>query len=172
MGAVTIGTMIDTEGFDSQYQMMFRDLVSLARSLGADGDAEDVAQEAILDARRRLHQLRNADSLRAWVRRIAIRGAGRARRRLAASGALVEERQPLTAMPDVDIATAIATLPERERLAVTLVFGLGFRQDEAAELMGVASGTVYSSVWRARRKLAHLLAVDEGPAAARERAGR
>jgi hypothetical protein len=39
--------MIDTEGFDSQYQMMFRDLVFLARSLGADGDAEDVAQEAI-----------------------------------------------------------------------------------------------------------------------------
>ena len=59
------------------------------------------------------------------------------------------------------MAAAIAGLPERERLAVTLVYGLGYRQDEAAELMGVASGTVYSSIWRARRKLARLLADDE-----------
>jgi len=59
------------------------------------------------------------------------------------------------------VTRAIARLPERERVAVTLVFGLGYRQDEAAELMGVAAGTVYSSIWRARRKLARLLAIDE-----------
>ena len=71
------------------------------------------------------------------------------------------ERLPAADLPDIDVAAAIALLPERERLAVTLVYGLGYRQDEAAELMGVASGTVYSSVWRARRKLARLLAADE-----------
>ena len=62
-----------------------------------------------------------------------------------------------------------AGLPERERVAVTLVFGLGYRQDEAADLMGVAAGTVYSSIWRARRKLARLLADDAplAPTAAR-----
>jgi DNA-directed RNA polymerase specialized sigma24 family protein len=66
----------------------------------------------------------------------------------------------------VDVAVAIAGLPERERVAVTLVFGLGYRQDEAADLMGVAAGTVYSSIWRARRKLARLLAEDEPSAGA------
>jgi RNA polymerase sigma-70 factor (ECF subfamily) len=71
------------------------------------------------------------------------------------------ERLPTADVPDVDVAAAISGLPERERVAVTLVFGLGYRQDEAAELMGVAAGTVYSSVWRARRKLARLLAADE-----------
>jgi RNA polymerase sigma-70 factor (ECF subfamily) len=71
------------------------------------------------------------------------------------------ERRPLVEFPDVDVTRAIARLPERERVAVTLVFGLGYRQDEAAELMGVAAGTVYSSIWRARRKLARLLAIDE-----------
>jgi RNA polymerase sigma-70 factor (ECF subfamily) len=154
--------MIDAEGFDSQYAALFGDLVALARALGAGCDAEDVAQDALLQARGHLHQLRDSAKLRAWVRRIAIRGAGRARlRHVADVDAEHVERLPFVELPDVDVAAAIAGLPERERLAVTLVFGLGYRQDEAAELMGVAAGTVYSSIWRARRKLARLLAQDE-----------
>ena len=153
--------MTDIEGFDSQYPLIFGDLVSLARALGAGPDAEDVAQEALLEARAHLHQLREPEKLRAWVRRIAVRGACRARRRhLADLDCEQIERLPSIDFPDFDVAAAIAGLPERERLAVTLVFGLGYRQDEAADLMGVAAGTVYSSIWRARRKLAHALADD------------
>lgn len=154
--------MIDLEGFDSQYGALFGDLAALARALGAGPDAEDVAQEALLHARGHLHQLREPDKLRAWVRSMAVRGACRARRRrIADLDAEHLECLPTVDVPNVDVAAAIAGLPERERLAVTLVFGLGYRQDEAAELMGIASGTVYSSVWRARRKLARLLAEDE-----------
>ena len=162
--------MIDLEGFDSQYGALFDDLVALARALGAGPDAEDVAQEALLEARGHLHQLRDPDKLRAWVRRMAIRGACQARRRgVADLDAQHVERLPTSNVPDVDVAAAIAGLPERERVAVTLVFGLGYRQDEAAELMGIAAGTVYSSVWRARRKLARLLAADEPSAESTER---
>jgi RNA polymerase sigma-70 factor (ECF subfamily) len=160
--AVTMGAMIDSEGFDSRYAALFGDLVALARALGAGPDAEDVAQEALLQARGHLHQLREPQKLQAWVRRIAIRGAFRARRRhMAGFDAGRLECLPVTELPDVDVAAAIAGLPDRERVAVTLVFGLGYRQDEAAELMGIAAGTVYSSIWRARRKLARLLADDE-----------
>ncbi|HEX7612400.1 MAG TPA: RNA polymerase sigma factor, partial [Candidatus Limnocylindrales bacterium] len=146
------------------------DLSALARALGAGSDAEDVAQEALLEARSHLHQLRDPDKLRAWVRRIAVRGACRARRRHMADLAEEQiERLPVTELPDFDVAAAIAGLPERERVAVTLVYGLGYRQDEAADLMGVAAGTVYSSIWRARRKLARVLADDERTS---ERTGR
>ena len=156
---------IDTEGFDAQYRALFGDLTVLARALGAGPDAEDVAQEALIHARGHLDQLRDPDKLRAWTRRMAVRAAGRARRRRAADldGEHLE-RLPAVDLPNLDVAAAIAGLPERERVAVTLVYGLGFRQDEAAELMGIASGTVYSSVWRARRKLARLLADDESVA--------
>jgi RNA polymerase sigma-70 factor (ECF subfamily) len=160
--AIAVGEMIDLEGFDSQYGALFGDLSALARALGAGPDAEDVAQEALLEARGHLHQLRDPDKLRAWVRRMAVRGACRARRRqMADIDAQHIERLPVTELPNLDVAAAIAGLPERERLAVTLVYGLGYRQDEAAELMGVAAGTVYSSIWRARRKLARVLADDE-----------
>jgi RNA polymerase sigma factor (sigma-70 family) len=156
-----MGAMIDAEGFDARYEELFGDLVILARSLGAGPDAEDVAQEALVHARGHLHQLRDPDKLRPWVRRMTIRGACRARRRHHAVGRQDQfERLPATQVPDVDVAAAIAGLPERERVAVTLVFGLGYRQDEAADLMGVAAGTVYSSIWRARRKMARLLAED------------
>jgi RNA polymerase sigma-70 factor (ECF subfamily) len=165
--------MTELEGFDSRYGALFADLVTLARALGAGADAEDVAQEALIEARGNLQHLRDPDKLRAWVRRIAIRGAGRARRRnLACLDAEHVERLPITTVPDVDVADAIAGLPDRERLAVTLVFGLGYRQDEAAELMGVAAGTVYSSIWRARRKLARVLAADDGSAVPTERSPR
>jgi RNA polymerase sigma-70 factor, ECF subfamily len=160
--AVKVGPMIDVEGFDSQYGTLFRDLAALARALGAGADAEDVAQEALLHARGHLHQLRDPEKLRFWVRRMAIRGACRARRRHVVDlDSPHLERLPSADGRDPDVAAAIAGLPERERLAVVLVYGLGYRQDEAAELMGIASGTVYSSVWRAKRKLARLLAVDE-----------
>jgi RNA polymerase sigma-70 factor (ECF subfamily) len=155
---IVAGDMIDLEGFDSQYGALFGDLSALARALGAGPDAEDVAQEALLHARGHLHQLRDPEK----VRSIAVRGACRARRRQVADlDAQHIERLPAADVPNVDVAAAIAGLPERERVAVTLVYGLGYRQDEAAELMGIASGTVYSSVWRARRKLARLLAEDE-----------
>ena len=159
--------MIDAEGFDAKYEELFGDLVILARSLGAGPDAEDVAQEALVHARGHLHQLRDPDKLRPWVRRMTIRGACRARRRHLAVGRQDQvERLPATQVRDLDVAAAIAGLPERERVAVTLVFGLGYRQDEAADLMGVAAGTVYSSIWRARRKMARLLAEDAPTAAA------
>jgi RNA polymerase sigma-70 factor (ECF subfamily) len=162
MEAVAVGKMTDLEGFDSQYGALFGDLAALARALGAGPDAEDVAQEALLEARSHLHQLREPDKLRAWVRRITVRGACRARRRHVDNlDAEQIERLPVTELPNLDVAAAIAGLPERERVAVTLVFGLGYRQDEAADLMGVAAGTVYSSIWRARRKLARVLADDD-----------
>lgn len=157
-----MGAMIDAERFDSRYAALFGDLVALARALGAGCDAEDVAQDALLQARSHLDQLRKPEKLQAWVRKMAIRGACRARHgHVAGFDAGHIERLPVTELPDVDVAAAIARLPDRERLAVTLVFGLGYRQDEAAELMGVAAGTVYSSIWRARRKLARLLADDQ-----------
>jgi RNA polymerase sigma-70 factor (ECF subfamily) len=173
MEAVTTGAMIEAEQFDSRYAALFGDLVALARALGAGSDAEDVAQDALLHARGRLHQLRDPEKLQAWVRTMAVRGACRARRRhRAGSDPDSIERLPVVELPDVDVAAAIAGLPDRERVAVTLVFGLGYRQDEAAEIMGVAAGTVYSSIWRARRKLARLLADDEGVSRSTKRSHR
>ena len=139
--------------------------------LGSRDDAEDVVQEAFVRAYRALHQ-RNPDSdFAAWVRRIAVNcAASRARKqqrrlRLASAGsrhhnpewspdpgehAMARELQDQT-------RRAIARLPLKQRLAITL-FGLeDMTLAETARAIGCPVGAVKLHLHRARRKLAHLL---------------
>ena len=70
-----------------------------------------------------------------------------------------------------DLKIALAQLPEDQREAIILVGASGFSYQEAAEISGVAVGTVKSRVSRAREKLSTLLGEDlpastpSGPAA-------
>jgi RNA polymerase sigma-70 factor (ECF subfamily) len=67
-----------------------------------------------------------------------------------------------------DMRAALAQLPAEQREAILLVAASGFSYEEAAEICGVAIGTIKSRVNRARNRLAELLEVgsdDEyGPA--------
>jgi RNA polymerase sigma-70 factor (ECF subfamily) len=56
-----------------------------------------------------------------------------------------------------DLRAALARLPDAQREAVLLIGASGFSYEEAAEIMGVAVGTVKSRVNRARVSLAALL---------------
>lgn len=66
-----------------------------------------------------------------------------------------------------DFKTALDTLPDDQREAVVLIGASGFSYEEAAEIAGVAVGTIKSRVNRARTKLQELLTVtgesDYGP---------
>jgi len=151
------------ERFDVDYNRFFADLTALCRALGAGSSAEDIAQESILHARDRHAQLRDESKLEPWLRRIA------ARRTLAylSHQRRHEAREPddpvLAFLPtdpsiSVDVSAAIARLPERERVAVVLVYALGYEQEEAASVMNVTRGTVATLLHRARRHLAERLA--------------
>jgi RNA polymerase sigma factor (sigma-70 family) len=148
--------------FDASYDALFGELAAFCRALGAGSEAEDIAQETLLAGRRQLAELRDPARLRAWLRRIALRSVMRAHRRPRVGQ--IEDRALLPVASDLglDAGAAIARLPERERLAVVLVYGMGYRQEEAAELLGVRRGTVAASLWKARRQLARDL-VDYRP---------
>jgi RNA polymerase sigma-70 factor (ECF subfamily) len=53
-----------------------------------------------------------------------------------------------------DTAAALATLPEEQRVVVSLVLVDGMAYREAAEILGVPIGTVTSRLARAREALA------------------
>ena len=59
-----------------------------------------------------------------------------------------------------DMRIALAKLPATQREALLLVTAEGMSYDEAAQVCGVAVGTVKSRVNRARAALAQLLAID------------
>lgn len=138
-----------------------------------DGDesaAEDVVQEALLRAHRGLGGFRGDAELSTWFYRIVVRQAANHRRAAGTRlGALVrwwQGAEPLTrpvAPPSADpglrgeIRRALASLTDAQREVFVLVHLEQFTVAEAAELLGVATGTAKSHLHRALVRLrAHL----------------
>ncbi len=149
---------ITREEFDERYPRLFVGLTRLGHALGAGSEAEDMAQEVLLEGRSHLSRLRDGDKLQAWLRRMMVRACYRHRGRrhpsaLDATLAYV----PLDRSGALDVGVAVARLPPRERLAVTLVYGLGYSQVEAADAMGITRGGLAAALFKARAKLAHEL---------------
>ena len=63
-----------------------------------------------------------------------------------------------------DFNTAFAQLTDEQREALVLIGAGGFSYEEAAEMCGVATGTMKSRVNRARAKLAELMHLEEDEA--------
>jgi len=146
--------LVSTDDFDARYPRLFVSLTRLARALGAGDEAEDLAQEVLLQGRARLPGLRDPAKLEPWLRRIMVRSASRHRgRRRASESDLEPVYVPTDPAGLLDISVAIAGLPERERIAVTLVYGLGYTQETAADAMGISRGGVASTLFKARVRL-------------------
>lgn len=151
------------ERFDVDYNRFFADLTALCRALGAGSAAEDLAQESILHARERHSQLRDESKLEPWLRRIAARRTFEYLRHQRRHEAREPDDAAVAFLPvdpsiSIDVAAAITRLPERERVAVVLVYALGYEQEEAATVMNVTRGTVATLLHRGRRHLAERLA--------------
>ena len=121
--------------------------------------AEDIAQEAFV---RLLKHWRNASTYErpdAWVRRVAIRIAVRDLQREGKRGS--EERlsyvERFDALPDPDVARAVAELPPIQRAAVVLFYWEDRPVHEIAHVLQVSDSTVKQHLYRARIRLAELL---------------
>ncbi|MCC7126950.1 MAG: RNA polymerase sigma factor [Acidobacteria bacterium] len=130
--------------------------------------AEDVAQEALVRAYRRFHQLRDRTRFRAWLVRMAWRLAideQRASRRRAAREHVVAVEQRASASCDAAqhsdeverLWRAIDALPDKLRWPVVLGAIEGHDTRELAALLGVPEGTIKSRLFLARRRLKELL---------------
>lgn len=133
--------------------------------LGDVQSAQDAAQEAFWEAYRNLTKLREPAAFPGWFQRIVV---GRAYREL--------RRQPVTLLPlesladmagnhpdpaeqlliqqhQAEIAQALATLPEAQRLVVTLCYIEGYSYQEIADFLEAPLSTVKKRLFDARRKL-------------------
>jgi RNA polymerase sigma-70 factor (ECF subfamily) len=133
-----------------------------ARLVGA-ADRDDVVQEALTRAWRKRHTFDPArGSSRAWLLSIVADRARRFRRRRRESvqGDLPLDRSvPATDGSRVDLQRALSSLAPRMRLAVDCVYFVGLTVAETAVVMGVAEGTVKSTLSDARANLRGLLEV-------------
>ena len=141
---------------------------SLLRRMGAQGaEADDVAQDAFLQAFEKCADFRGEGTFAAWVKRIAARLYLKRKARDARYVAEVEpDEADVSPGPDraglVDLDEALKALSEVERLCVSLCHGAGLSHPEIATAMNLPLGTVKSHVKRGLDKLRARLSPDAG----------
>jgi len=137
------------------------EVLLLCRRLLDDWDlAEDAAQEALLEAARTLHVLRELRSFRAWLRTITVHSAARQRLRAERDTSLL---QPLAAEvadepPAIHdlldtIREALRELSARDRKVVTLHYLQGLSCAEVARRLRTPEGTVKRVLHESRTRL-------------------
>ena len=124
--------------------------------------AEDLAQDTFVQAYRKIDAYSGSGSFKAWLCRIAytqfLMQARKTRASRRTEDALAREPEEIGAAPamagqSLDLDRALATLKADERTCVILCYANGLSHGEAAEITGLALGTVKSHVNRGRDKL-------------------
>lgn len=147
------------------YQPVYR---LVWRMTGGAADAEDMAQEAFVKLWKNPAQVREAGALKGWLMRVASNAViDRSRRPRAAALEDVPEAADPQVKPDAPLDRAqaarlvdqkIAALPDRQRLALSLVYFESLTNIEAAAAMDVSVDALESLLSRARRGLKESLA--------------
>jgi RNA polymerase sigma-70 factor (ECF subfamily) len=140
-------------------------LMTASAMLSDRHEAEDVAQEACIEAFRGISGLRDPDRFRPWIARILTRIAIRRRkslRRRKPTGDLA--RLPERRAPDHDrldaLVLEVRRLPDKYRLPLSLHYLTGLSYREVAGVTGISVGRVKSRLHDARallrRRLRHV----------------
>lgn len=146
----------------TQLELLLPELRAYARSLGEQADAaEDLVQDAIERSLRSQNTPNALSVLRPWMFRVirnlhhdelrkhrVRREYAATEKRLYADGGAAPDHAR-----DVLIRLGYERLPPEKREVLFLVDIMGLKYSEAAEVMGVATGTIMSRLSRARQSL-------------------
>jgi RNA polymerase sigma-70 factor (ECF subfamily) len=154
----------DRAAFDTLYaQHVGRVYAVCLRMSGDRATAERLTQDAFVRAWQRLGTFRGDAAFGSWLHRLAVNvvlmdGRAESRRRahidpLADTSLLARSSDNGATETRLDLERAIATLPPGARAVLVLHDVEGYRQQEIADTMGIAVGTVKAQLHRARRLL-------------------
>lgn len=149
---------------ERHYDFIFRVAYRLT---GRRDDAEDVAQEVCARLGKAVAGYRGGAAFTTWLYAIVLNAARDSLRRSAREmvraeafgvhAALVADADPAPDDPAEALWAAVRELPDKQREAVTLVYGEGLSHAEAADIMAVAEPTVSWHVHEAKKRLRALL---------------
>lgn len=132
--------------------------------------ADDMMQDTVLKAWTNMDKYQVGTNMRAWLFTILRNNYYSSRRKLNREVADVDNAfsNTLSVKPDhdgrlqmMDFKVAFRQLADEHREALILVGANGFSYDDAAQMCGVATGTMKSRVNRARAKLTQLLQLED-----------
>ena len=131
------------------------------RIVGNEADTDDVIQEALIRAYRRVGSFRGDAGLRSWVYRIAVNCAfdllRERKRQSEANGKYAanppESRDNADEKQLVELEHAISELPTPYREAIIWGYLSDLSGSEAAERLGCSENALYQRVFKAKQKL-------------------
>lgn len=164
----------DRDAFDALLRPRWARIVRVAaRIVGDEGDAQDVAQEALLRIWTTLHRFRPGETLDAWIHRIVVNLAldclRRRRARPLGPRAVAMEDLPLAdqaAGPEATLfareleralAEATEDLPPRQKAVFVLARLEGLDTAEVARILGVTESTIRNTLFQARAAISRWL---------------
>jgi RNA polymerase sigma-70 factor (ECF subfamily) len=144
-------------------------LRTAAAIVGNREEAGDISQDVAVDVLRSLHRLREPEAFEGWVHRITVRHALHSLRRRRAAYA---RETPLALLPELDepatpgaadpssllavrvgLASALAELPPKQRIALALRYVHDLPDAEIAAALRCRPGTVAALLSRGRAAL-------------------
>ena len=159
-------TAADDAVFKRDLVQLIPHLRAFARTLCGDATAaDDLAQDAMMKAWDARASFQMGTNMKAWTFMILRNQFYSDKRRSWRSVALDQEVAERTLVANTnfdgaialdDLRQAMLMLPENQREALILIGAGGFSYEEAAQMIGVAVGTVKSRVSRARAELVQL----------------
>ncbi|NJP99228.1 RNA polymerase sigma factor SigM [Streptomyces zingiberis] len=143
------------------------------RTLGDREEAADAVQDALVSAYRAAHTFRGQSAVTTWLHRITVNAClDRARKAASRRTSPVADTERLEQLIEPhesahapaergdlhrELLRALATLPPEQRAVLVLVDMQGYPVAEAADVLGIPSGTVKSRCARGRARLLPLL---------------
>ena len=142
------------DGFNEWVRPHWSVMYACAVVQSAQGEADDVVQEALIAAWRKWAQF-DADrgSPRAWLVAIVLDQARKSHRKRHDPAAADVDTPASDAVADLDLRRAVNALPPRQRVAVELHYFVQLRVCEVATLMSCSEGTVKACLSAARANL-------------------
>ncbi len=168
----------DQEAFAGIVALYSATMLRTAYLIVEDRDvAEDVVQDAFIQAWHHLPDLREAGALRPWLMRIVVNQCISFKRRVARSSAFVrqalsEQETDMLAQVadhfkgrmerDWDLAHAIENLPARQRVAIVLHYYNGMTLPEMARALHTSENTLKKRIQAALANLRQVLRAEGG----------
>ncbi|HET7266738.1 MAG TPA: RNA polymerase sigma factor [Oleiagrimonas sp.] len=157
----------DTDAFEMLYRRhVGRVHGTVLRLVGYDhARAEDLVQDAFVRAWQKLGSFRQQSAFGTWLYRLAVNTALMALRSRAADPISVPGDDALPDAPDTpfcpaerdELERAIATLPPRARAVFVLHDVEGWKHDDIAAELDMATGTSKAQLHHARQRLRQVL---------------
>jgi RNA polymerase sigma-70 factor (ECF subfamily) len=159
---VTLAASGDAHAFERLYRRHVTRIHNLVRRMNGADDSEEVTQDVFVRAWEKLGTFRGESAFSTWLHRLAVNvilthreARGLRRNRFSEDEQLLTSATARRTTPEaaMDLEHALSRLPDGAREVFVLHDVEGYRHDEIASMLGLATGTSKSQLHRARMAL-------------------